>query len=122
MSLAHCAANCKSTNPANSSGSYTIAEADGVARGTKIVLELREGNHEFAKKQSVENIVKKYSNFVGFPISLNGKRINNIKALWTMNKDRITPEEHKEFYQVRTCYFSSHALHAHTRPVHLALV
>lgn len=83
------------------SGSYTIAEADGVARGTKIVLELREGNHEFAKKQSVENIVKKYSNFVGFPISLNGKRINNIKALWTMNKDRISPEEHKEFYQVR---------------------
>jgi TNF receptor-associated protein 1 len=80
-------------------GSYTIAEADGVARGTKIVLELREGNHEFSKKQSVENIVKKYSNFVGFPISLNGKRINNIKALWTMNKDRITPEEHKEFYQ-----------------------
>jgi TNF receptor-associated protein 1 len=45
------------------------------------------------------DIIKKYSNFVGFPIKVNGDRTNTIRALWTVPKDKITDEEHKEFYQ-----------------------
>jgi len=81
------------------SGSYTISEASNVERGTKIVIELKDECAEFAKKQNIDNILKKYSNFVGFPIMLNGDRVNTVRALWAENKDKITASEHKEFYQ-----------------------
>jgi len=86
------------------SGTYDIAEADGVARGTKIVVSLKDDAKEFGKKHMVENIIKKYSNFVGFPIKVNGERVNTIEALWCLPKSQISTEQHKLFYQ-----FISHA-------------
>ncbi|RKP04679.1 ribosomal protein S5 domain 2-type protein, partial [Thamnocephalis sphaerospora] len=80
-------------------GSYTVAEADNVDIGTKIVIELRENCLDYADNIRVENIVFKYSNFVGFPIYLNGEKINTVDALWTMDKNSITDEQHKEFYR-----------------------
>eukprot|EP00026_Physarum_polycephalum_P003159 Phypoly_transcript_03168.p1 GENE.Phypoly_transcript_03168~~Phypoly_transcript_03168.p1 ORF type:complete len:678 (+),score=120.90 Phypoly_transcript_03168:43-2076(+) len=82
------------------SGTYSIAEADGVSRGTKIIVELKEGSSTFSDKKVLENIIKKYSNFVGFPINVNGERINTIRALWLASKDSVTEEEHKEFYNL----------------------
>ncbi|EFA77590.1 heat shock protein Hsp90 family protein [Heterostelium album PN500] len=81
------------------SGSYTISEADGVSRGTKIVIHLKPNSYEYAKKATVETVIKKYSNFVGFPIVLNGTPVNTIRPLWTLSKSSITEEEHKQFYQ-----------------------
>lgn len=52
-----------------------------------------------------KGIIKKYSNFVGFKINLNGKQINTIKALWTMNKNDISEKDHTEFYQFICKYF-----------------
>lgn len=49
-------------------GSYTIAQADDASRGSKIVVKLKEGCKEFAKPARVKEIIKKYSNFVNFPI------------------------------------------------------
>lgn len=80
-------------------GSYSIAEADGVSRGTKIVIELLDECEEFSKKQTLESIVKKYSNFVGFDITLNGQKVNTVKALWTLPPSQISEADHKEFYQ-----------------------
>lgn len=100
-------------------GAYTIAEADGVTRGTKIIISLLEGQDHFAKKQTIESIlfsnfhcmflvfidvsragiIKKYSNFVGFPIKLNGERVNTVRPLWTLPKHSISEEDHKQFYQ-----------------------
>ena len=45
------------------------------------------------------DIIKTYSNFVGFPIKLNGKPINTVGALWTKSPSEVTADEHKEFYQ-----------------------
>jgi len=36
---------------------------------------------------------------VGFDIQLNGKKINTVKALWTIPKSEVTEEDHKKFYQ-----------------------
>jgi len=80
-------------------GSYTVSEAEGVSRGTKIVVYLKRSESTFAKKLAIENIVKKYSNFVNFPIKLNGETVNTVKALWTMPVGSITEDQHKEFYQ-----------------------
>ncbi len=45
------------------------------------------------------DIIKKYSNFVGFPIEVNGERVNTIRAIWLASKDSVSEDEHKEFYQ-----------------------
>lgn len=94
-------------------GTYSIAEAEGVQRGTKIILELDEKAHEFANRQTIETVVKKYSNFVGFDINVNGSRVNTVKAIWLMPKDKITPEEHKEFYQFIAHAYDEPMFHLH---------
>eukprot|EP01128_Nolandella_sp_AFSM9_P002084 TRINITY_DN12473_c0_g1_i1.p1 TRINITY_DN12473_c0_g1~~TRINITY_DN12473_c0_g1_i1.p1 ORF type:complete len:786 (+),score=275.51 TRINITY_DN12473_c0_g1_i1:34-2358(+) len=81
------------------SGTFTISQAEPVQRGTKIVMYLRQDCEEFAVKQTVENIIKTHSNFVGFDISLNGNPVNTVKAIWTQKPNTVTPQMHKEFYQ-----------------------
>ncbi|MCW1884297.1 molecular chaperone HtpG [Luteolibacter flavescens] len=78
---------------------YSIEEASGLERGVKIVLHLKEEHAEFAEDTRVKHLIERYSNFVGFPIHLNGERINKVEALWLKNKADITEEEYKEFYQ-----------------------
>ena len=78
---------------------YTIEPAEGLPRGTRITLHLKEDAKEFAKEHRAETVIKRYSNFVQFPIELNDKQVNTVQALWTRNKNEITEEEYKEFYQ-----------------------
>lgn len=80
-------------------GSYTVAEADNVAVGTKIVIELRDDSKSYSSQLEVDSIIKKYSNFVGFPIYLNGKEVNTIDAIWTKDRSSVTPEQHQQFYR-----------------------
>lgn len=80
-------------------GSFTISEAEGLSRGTKIVLQLKEDAKEFAQPDTVKRIIKQYSAFVPFPIALNGEKVNTVQALWVKNKNEITGEEYTEFYK-----------------------
>ncbi|KAI9503298.1 hypothetical protein GGI25_002814 [Coemansia spiralis] len=80
-------------------GSYTLAKADNLPVGTKIVIHVKDDAKEFLEENKLNDIIKKYSNFVGFPISVNGKRANTIEALWTKDKNSITQEEHENFYR-----------------------
>ena len=81
-------------------GSYEVCEAEGVKRGTKVVIHLKGDAHEFAKEEKIKGenyalilpyiklalvfsfleIIKKYSNFVGVPIFLNGSRVNTVQV------------------------------------------
>ncbi len=80
-------------------GSYSIEESPDQARGSKIVIHLKEDAEEFAKPSRIKQVLGKYSNFVGFPISLNGERVNSVEAVWLKNKDDVTDEQYKEFYK-----------------------
>eukprot|EP00795_Rhopilema_esculentum_P000527 gene527-10210_t len=84
------------------SGSYEIAQAEGVSRGTKIIIHLKKEDTRFSIKSVVEDVVKKYSNFVGFPIFLNGSRMNAVQALWLSEERNISNEDHEKFYQFIT--------------------
>eukprot|EP01027_Heterolobosea_sp_BB2_P006782 GEZU01010189.1.p1 GENE.GEZU01010189.1~~GEZU01010189.1.p1 ORF type:complete len:657 (+),score=315.31 GEZU01010189.1:74-1972(+) len=88
----------------NGDGTFSIYEAEGVQRGTKIVMTLKDTEKEFAIKQVVERIIKKYSNFVGFDIKLNGAKVNTVSAIWMKDKNEVTPEQHKAFFE----YLTSH--------------
>jgi molecular chaperone HtpG len=87
------------------SGSYEIEETDDERRGTRIVISLKEEYKDFAKKDRIEEIIKKYSAFVQFPVKVDGEALNTIGAIWLKNKNDITEEEYKEFYKFQAKAF-----------------
>jgi molecular chaperone HtpG len=80
-------------------GSFTIEEIDLEQRGTKITFQFKSESEEFATKWRIENIIKKYSDFVSYPISLNEEKTNQSTALWARSKDEVKDDEYKEFYK-----------------------
>jgi molecular chaperone HtpG len=77
---------------------YEIEPAENLPRGTQVVLELKDDMKEFAGKDRIESIIKRYSNFVQFPIDLDAGRVNTVQAIWARNKNEVKEEEYKEFY------------------------
>ena len=89
---------------------YTIAEIDKSDRGTEIILHLREDDLDYAKPWRIETIISKYSKYVGYPIRMGDKQLNETEALWTKPKSEITEEEYKAFYSY-VSHFGSEPLH-----------
>lgn len=82
-------------------GAYDLQEAAGMNRGTKIELKLKDSCRDFCNPSTVEDIIKRYSNFVNFPIFLNDTQVNTVQALWTMPKSEVSPEQYEEFYKYK---------------------
>ncbi len=78
---------------------YEIDEAKDLERGSKLVLHLKDDCEEYAKEDRIKHLIETYSNFVGFPIHLNGNRVNEVEALWLKNKSEVKDDEYKAFYQ-----------------------
>lgn len=79
-------------------GGYELEPGTDLPRGTQIVLELKDDAKEFAKQERLGGIVRRYSNFVQFPIELNGQRVNTVQAIWARQKNEVKEEEYAEFY------------------------
>ncbi len=92
---------------------YEIEESPGQPRGVKIVMHLKEELGEYAEETRLKHLIETYSNFVGFPIILNGKRINEVAALWLKNKSEISEDEYKAFYQFAGKAFDEPAYRLH---------
>jgi HSP90 family molecular chaperone len=80
-------------------GSFEISRCDGLHRGTRIIISLKKGCEDYAKKWKMASIIKQYSAFVPFPIKLDGERINSVQALWTRSHSEISDKEYLEFYK-----------------------
>lgn len=87
------------------SGAYEIESVDGERRGTRIVIKLSEAYKDFAKKDRLEEIIKKYSAFVQFPVKVDGEKLNTIGAIWLKSKGDVGDEEYKEFYKFQAKAF-----------------
>jgi len=94
-------------------GSYTLAPAEGIRRGTKIILELKDDAHEFADEATIKRLITQYSNFVSFPIKVKGETVNTVQALWTRSKNEIKDEEYNEFYKFIGNAFDDPSLRLH---------
>jgi len=96
-------------------GTFELAEAENVERGTKIVVHLKPDLAEFSDKFRVETIIKKYSSYLQFPINLNTSRITSTGALWAKQPNAVADDEHKEFYQlIANTYDNPHyTFHSH---------
>lgn len=110
-------------------GSYTLEEVAPDEAGTAITLHLKpadaeDGIDDFTEEWKLREIVKKYSDFVAYPIKMNVSReeierddegkpvegaeaktvveaqtLNSMKAIWLRGKDEVTDEEYAEFYK-----------------------
>lgn len=115
----------------NGDGTYTIEECDKDTRGTTIILTLKKEynspdhpEENFADRYILQNLVKKYSDYIRYPIKMNfvkeekpkdpdGKIIedapaikttevrilNSMMPLWAKNKNDITQDEYNQLYQ-----------------------
>jgi molecular chaperone HtpG len=105
-------------------GSYTIEDCTKAERGTEIVLHLKEEFKEYLDEWKIRSIVKKYSDFIQYPVCMDITRtetpkgvdgeeiegagtiekieeqtLNSMKAIWARPKSEVTEEEYKEFYK-----------------------
>jgi molecular chaperone HtpG len=95
------------------SGSYSIEEANDQQRGTKVVINLKEEFAEYAKEDRIKDIIKKYSAFVQFPVSVNGEKVNTVDAIWLRSKKDIKDEEYEEFYKFQSNDYEAPLMRMH---------
>jgi len=83
------------------SGKYTIREAapESVQPGTKVIVHLKKTCSEFADENTVRDIIKKYSSFVGSQVQLNGNKSNDLRPVWLMDPKEVDSETHEDFYR-----------------------
>jgi molecular chaperone HtpG len=79
-------------------GTYNLLPGERQTPGTSITIHLKDDAAEFATKWRIEAIIKKYSDFVMFPIRVDGEVTNQSSALWRTPKGQVTDEQHKEFF------------------------
>ena len=82
-------------------GSYEIEEIDKTERGTSITLYLKDNDEdkEFLNEYKIKGLIKKYSDYVKYPIMLKDERINSTKPIWKTPKDELKDEDYNEFYK-----------------------
>jgi molecular chaperone HtpG len=80
-------------------GSFTVLPGDREHPGTTVTVHLKSDAAGFAQPWRVKELVRKYSDFVLFPIRLDGETVNRSAALWRQPKNEVSVEQHKEFYQ-----------------------
>jgi molecular chaperone HtpG len=110
-------------------GTYTIEEGERPGRGTTITLHLKpedrdNGMDEFSDRWVISRVVRRYSDFVSYPILLTAEKdpeiedlakeketgekpkmpmeekvLNSMKPIWTRPQSEVTQDEYKEFYR-----------------------
>jgi molecular chaperone HtpG len=110
-------------------GTYRIEATEKDKRGTSITLHLKpedkeNGIDEFSDRWVISRIVRRYSDFVGYPIVLTAEKdpeiedlakeketgekpkmpmeekvLNSMKPIWTRPQSEVTQEEYKDFYR-----------------------
>jgi molecular chaperone HtpG len=85
-------------------GGYTLATADRPAAGTTVTLHLEpadeeDGRQDYTQERVLKDIVKRYSDFVAYPIRLGTETLNSMKAIWARGRDEVSEVDYKEFYK-----------------------
>ncbi|MBK7059923.1 MAG: molecular chaperone HtpG [Rubrivivax sp.] len=96
-------------------GEFEVQTIDRPARGTDVILHLRDGEEEFLSAWKLKSITSKYSDHISLPILMRKQKwdeekkeqvdtdewetVNKAAALWTRSKSDITDAEYQDFYK-----------------------
>ena len=96
-------------------GDFEVETISKPARGTDIILHLREGEDEFLTAWKLRGIIGKYSDHISLPILMQKEEwdqdkgeqvtrdewetVNQAAALWTRSKSDLTEAQYHEFYK-----------------------
>jgi molecular chaperone HtpG len=106
-------------------GEYSLAEEEISARGTSVILHLKDDENEFLDNWKLRDLIRKYSDHVAFPIRMrkvkDGKptdeweTVNDASALWAKPKSEITDDDYKAFYKALGHDFNDPLAWTHNR-------
>jgi len=122
---------------------YTIAECDKETVGTEIILTVKddaeeESYSEFLEQYRLQGIVKKYSDYIRYPIKMEMKHsrrkegtpegeapefedyfeietLNSMVPLWKKNKNELKDEDYNQFYKEKFYDYTDPLLHIHSK-------
>lgn len=119
--------------------SYTIKECDKDSVGTEIILDLKndtddENYSEFLDQYRIQSLVKKYSDYIRFPIKMDMQKrrlkegtenefedytetvtLNSMIPIWRKNKNELTDEDYNKFYKEKFYDYTDPLLHMHIK-------
>jgi molecular chaperone HtpG len=102
-------------------GEFTIENIERDVRGTRVTLHLKADEAEFLEPFRIESLIRKYSDHIGFPVSLHvageeeDKVVNSATALWTLPRTEISDDEYQEFYKHLAHDFADPLTWSHNR-------
>ena len=98
-------------------GAYEIEEIDREERGTSITLTIKAGEEfdTFLEDWKIKELVKKYSDYVRYPIYFNNEVINSTKPIWKTDKNSLKDEDYNEFYKANFHDWEDPMLHLHLK-------
>ncbi|PAE41312.1 molecular chaperone HtpG [Bacillus sp. 7884-1] len=121
----------------NGAEGYTIETADKDSIGTEIILKIKENTEdenydEFIEEYRLKSIIKKYSDFIRYPIKMDVSSsrpkegsenefeeyveeqvINSMVPIWRKNKNELTDEDYANFYAEKRYGFDKPIKHIH---------
>lgn len=123
-------------------GTFSIENTNYNTNGTEITLSIKKEESEFLTKHRIEEIIKKYSDFVPFPIFVSleedkkekkdekeiESQVNSAEAIWLKDKTKIKEEDYKNFYNqisnfyddpLRTIHFKAEGVVNYTALLYL---
>jgi len=111
-------------------GEYTLETIERPARGTTIVLQLREGEDDLLNGYRLRSIIRKYSDHISLPILMPAEKtgdgpdadqaaeetaVNRASALWARPKNEISAQDYNEFYRHITSDFNDPLAYLHSK-------
>ncbi|MEQ1580820.1 MAG: molecular chaperone HtpG [Steroidobacteraceae bacterium] len=108
-------------------GEFVVETIDRPARGTTIVLHLKDAERDFSNDYRLRSLVRRYSDHIAFPVRMRAaaapdakevpgfETVNHAQALWTRPRNDIKDDDYREFYRHITHDFSDPIAWAHNR-------
>ena len=116
-------------------GEFTVEDIELPARGTRVILHLRDDAEEYLNAWKVKSIIAKYSDHISLPILMRKEEwkegendqpgemvltdewetVNKAKALWTRAKKDISAEQYADFYKALSHDFEDPLSWSHNR-------
>ncbi|WEK53524.1 MAG: molecular chaperone HtpG [Candidatus Cohnella colombiensis] len=97
---------------------YTIVPCEKDTVGTEVILKIKPNTEddsydEYLESYRLKTIIKKYSDFIRYPIKLEEETVNSLIPIWRKNKNELTTEDYEKFYTEKHYGFDTPVKHIH---------